>query len=64
MKKNKDRTWLHSWWTAKCSQADAKDLRESYSFTKSICVSEKQETDDDWTKVSKHHQAQEEWKKD
>ncbi len=64
VKKNKDRTWLRSWWTAERLQADAKDLRESYSSAKSICISEKQETDNDWMKVSKHYQAQEEWKKD
>ncbi len=40
VKKNKDRTWLHSSWVAKCSQVNAKDLRESYSSAKSICVSE------------------------
>ena len=41
VKKNKDRTRLHSWWAAECSQTDAKDLRESYSSAKSICVFEK-----------------------
>ena len=40
VKNNKDRTWLHSLWAAECSQADAKNLRKSYSFAKSICVSE------------------------
>ncbi len=60
VKKNKDRMWSHSLWAAKCSQADAKDLCKSYSSAKSICVSEKQETDDDWMKVSKHHRA---WEK-
>ena len=60
VKKNKDRTWLHSSWAAECSQADAKNLRKSYSFAKSIYVSEEQETNKDWIKVSKHHQA---WEK-
>ena len=41
VKKNKDRTWLHSLWVTECSQANAKDLRESYSFAKLIYVSEK-----------------------
>ncbi len=64
VKKNKDRTWLYSLWAAECSQADAKDFRKSYSSAKSICVSEEQETDDDWMKVLKHHWTQERWKKD
>ncbi len=64
VKKNKDRTWLHSWWAAECSQTDARDLCKSYSSAKSICVSEEQETDDDWTKISKHCRAWEEWEKD
>jgi len=58
-KKSKDRTRLNSSWAAEHLQADAKDLRKSYSSAKSICVSEEQETDNDWTKVSKHCQAQE-----
>ncbi len=60
VKKNKDKTWSCSWWAAEHSQTDARDLRKNYSFAKSICVSEEQETDDDWTRVSKHHQAWEE----
>jgi len=47
VKKNKDRTWSRSSWVAECSQADARNLCESYSSAKSICVSEEQETDDD-----------------
>ncbi len=54
VKKNKDRMQLCSWWAAECSQTNAKKIRESYSSAKSICVSEEQETDDDWIKVSKH----------
>ena len=53
-----------SWWAAECSQTDARDLHENYSSAKSICVSEEQETDNDWTKVSKHRRAWEEWEKD
>ncbi len=53
-----------SWWAAEHSQADAKDLCKNYSSAKSICVSEEQETDDDWMRVSKHRWAQEEWEKD
>ncbi len=64
VKKNKDRMWLRSSWAAECLQADARDLCESYSSAKSICVSEEQETDNDWTRVSKHRRAQERWKKD
>ncbi len=64
VKKNKDKMRSLSWWAAEYSQTNAKNLRKSYSSAKSICVSEEQETDDDWTKVSKHHQAWEEWKKD
>ncbi len=64
VKKSKDRTRSRSWWAAKHSQTDARDLRESYSSAKSICVSEEQETDDDSMKVSKHHWVWEEWKKD
>ncbi len=48
---------LHSWWAAEYSQADARDFCKNYSSAKLIYVSEKQETDNDWTKVSKHHQA-------
>jgi len=59
VKKNKDRTWSRSSWAAEHSQADAKDLCKSYSSAKSICVSEEQETDDDWMRVSKHRQARE-----
>ncbi len=40
VKKNKDRTWSHSWWAAEHSQADAKDFRKNYLSAKSICVSE------------------------
>ena len=47
VKKNKDRTWSRSSWVAECSQADARNLCESYSSAKSICVSEEQETDYD-----------------
>ncbi len=54
VKKNKDRMQSCSWWAVECSQADAKDLRKNYSSEKSICVSEEQETDNDWMKVSKH----------
>ena len=53
-----------SWWAAEHSQADAKDLCKNYSSAKSICVSEEQETDDYWMRVSKHRWAQEEWEKD
>ncbi len=63
VKKSKDRMQLHSSWAAECSQADAKDLHKNYSSTKSIWVSEEQETNDDWIKVSKHHQAWERWEK-
>ncbi len=41
VKKSKDRTQLCSWWAAECSQANAKDFHKSYSFAKSICLSEK-----------------------
>ncbi len=64
VKKNKDKTRSRSWWAAEHSQTDARNLRKSYSSAKSICVSEEQETDDDWTKVSKHRWAWEEWEKD
>ena len=64
VKKSKGRTRSRSSWAAERSQADARDLRESYSSAKSICVSEEQETDDDWTKVSKHRRARERWEKD
>ncbi len=64
VKKNKDRTRSRSSWAAERSQADARDLRENYSSAKSICVSEEQETDDDWTKVLKHRRARERWEKD
>ncbi len=64
VKKNKDRTQSRSSWAAECSQADARDLRKSYSSAKSICVSEEQETDDDWTRVLKHCWARERWEKD
>ncbi len=40
VKKNKDRTRSRSSWAAEHLQADVRDLRESYSSAKSICVSE------------------------
>ena len=55
VKKSKDRTWLHSSWVAEYLQADARNLCKNYSFAKSICVFEKQEINDDWMKVLKHH---------
>ncbi len=59
VKKIKDRTWLHSSWAAECSQADARNLHKSYSFAKSIYVSEEWETNNDWMKVLKHCWTQE-----
>ncbi len=64
VKKNKGRTRSRSSWAAERSQAGARDLRKNYSSAKSICVSEEQETDDDWTKVLKHRRARERWEKD
>ncbi len=64
VKKNKGRTWSRSSWAAECSQADARDLRKNYSSAKLICVSEEQETDDDWMRVLKHCWARERKEKD